>query len=291
MGWGKRPGVVGRGRPTWPNDEWNAAAALCAAQLPLVWLVWWFLMEAGHDDHGRGGGLFGVVCAPLLLPLLGAVHSSAQIMPAVALARLLPRSLRGPEWAWRMVTSALVGAGWAGLGHLVWDWSLPDTLPWLVGAGILPVLCLAPVLGQAWGGWTVWLRMAGACFVLFIVAGLGVAALADEYEPPALSDGQLVGNWRGDHGAVLRLAPDGRAELSGVPAQPDFGTYGDHTRCSGTGTWARDLNGDREGVVVRLDGGCGEETHWTISGSGQEPELFALFGDPDAGELVLLERD
>ncbi|MFD6194824.1 MULTISPECIES: hypothetical protein [unclassified Streptomyces] len=42
--------------------------------------------------------------------------------------------------------------------------------------------------------------------------------------------------------------------------------------------------------MVRLDGDCGEETRWTISGSGQAPELFALFGDPDAGDLLILTR-
>ncbi|MET7319194.1 hypothetical protein [Streptomyces sp. NPDC005549] len=177
------------------------------------------------------------------------------------------------------------------LGHRVWDWSLEDTLPWFAGAGILPVLLLAPLRRRAWGGWSVWLRSAGACFVLFVVGGLGVAALADEYEPPALSDGQLAGDWRGDHGAVLRLAPGGRAGLAGVPAHPDFEAAQDYTRCDGTGTWARELYGDREGVVVRLDGECGEETHWTIGGTERDPELFALFGDPDAGDLKILTRD
>ncbi|MCF2127626.1 hypothetical protein L1I79_14410 [Strepomyces sp. STD 3.1] len=289
MGWGQ--GMAGRGRLTWSNDEWNVAAALCATQLPLVWLAWWFLVSAGHDDYGRGEGLFGILCVPLILPLLGVLHSSAQIMPAATAARLLRRRLRGPEWAWHMVTSALVGAGWAGLGHMVWDWPLRDTLPWFAGAGILPVLFLAPLRERAWGGWSVWFRAAGVCFVLFVVGGLSVAALADEYEPPALSDRQLVGDWRGDHGAVLRLAPGGRAELTRVPARPDFDTYRGHTRCSGTGTWVRGPYGEREGVVVRLDGGCGEETHWTISGSEQAPELFVLFGDPDAGELRILTRD
>ncbi|MFE6640403.1 hypothetical protein ACFVFT_23665 [Streptomyces tendae] len=290
MGWGKRPGAAGCGRLTWSNDEWNAAAALCATQLPLVWLAWWLFVGAGQDDYGRGGGAFGVLCVPLILPLLGVVHSSAQIMPAASLSRLLPRR-SGSEWARHLVASVLVGAGWAVLGHMVWGWSLRDTVPWFAGAGILPVLFLAPLRQRAWGGWSVWLRSAGACFVLSVVGGLAVAALADEYEPPALSDGQLAGEWRGDQGTVLRLAPGGRAELTRVPAQPDFEADQDYTRCDGTGTWARDRYGDREAVLVRLDGGCGEDTHWTISGSGQDPELFALFGDPDAGDLLILAQD
>ncbi|MEV5759710.1 hypothetical protein ACIQHU_35175 [Streptomyces tendae] len=291
MGWGTGPAVAGRGRLTWPNDEWNVAAALCATQLPLVWLAWLFFVGAGQDDYGRGGGAFGVLCVPLILPLLGLVHSSAQVMPAATLARLLTRRLRGPEWAWHVGMSVLVGVAWAGLGHWVWDWSLRDTLPWFAGAGVLPVLFLAPLCRRAWGGWSLWFRMAGICFVLFVVGGLSVAALADDYEPPRLSSGQLVGEWRGEDGAVLRLAPGGRAELTRVPAQPDFEADQDYTRCDGTGTWARDRYGDREAVLVRLDGGCGEDTHWTISGSGQDPELFALFGDPDAGDLLILAQD
>ncbi|MBQ0883508.1 hypothetical protein KBZ94_00960 [Streptomyces sp. RM72] len=291
MGWGQGPGAAGRGRLTWSNDEWNAASALCAAQLPLVWLAWWFFVGAGQDDYGRGGGAFGVLCVPLILPLLGVVHSSAQIMPAATLSRLLPRRLSGPAWAWHVVASVLVGAGWAVLAHGVWGWSLGDTLPWFAGAGVLPVLILVPLRRRAWGGWSVWLRSAGACFVLFVVGGLSVAALADDYEPPRLSAGQLAGEWRGADGAVLRLAPGGAAELIRVPAQPDFEADRDYTRCDGTGTWARDRYGDRDAVLVRLDGECGEETHWTISGTGQAPELFALFGDPDAGDLRILTRD
>ncbi|MFJ8807446.1 hypothetical protein [Streptomyces sp. NPDC102490] len=291
MGWGAGPGAAERRRLTWSNDEWNVAAALCATQLPLGWLAWWFFVGAGQDDYGRGGGAFGVLCVPLILPLLGVVHASAQVMPAATLSRLLSRRLSGPEWAWHAAASVLVGAGGAGLGHLVWDWSLRDTVPWFAGAGILPVLFLAPLRRRAWGGWSVWLRSAGVCFVLFVVGGLSAASLADDYEPPALSDRQLAGEWRADHGAVLRLVPGGRAELTRVPAQPDFEADQDYTRCDGTGTWTRSRQGDRAGVLVRLDGACGEETHWTISGTGQAPELFALFGDPDAGELLILTRD
>lgn len=46
----------------------------------------------------------------------------------------------------------------------------------------------------------------------------------------------------------------------------------------------------RDGVLLRLDGDCGEDTHWSVSGTEDAPELFVLFGDPDAGELWILER-
>lgn len=55
MGWGTEPGAARRRRLTWSNDEWNVAAALCATQLPLVWLAWWCFVGAAQDDYGRGG--------------------------------------------------------------------------------------------------------------------------------------------------------------------------------------------------------------------------------------------
>lgn len=296
MGQGKTGEPGGRRRLTWSNDEWNRAAALCAGQLPLVWLAWWFAMEAGRDDYDQGGGGFlGIVCVPLVLPFLGVLHATVQIMPAATLARLRPRTARGPEWSWHLAGSVLIGTGWSALGCALWGWPVADTLPWFAGVGALPVLALARLRGRPWGSWGVWLRSAGASFVLFAVCGVSAASLAGHYEPPELSAGQLVGDWRGADGGVLRLAPDGRAELTRVPAHNDVDEDGDFTLCDGTGTWTREgrsdlRDTDRDGVLVRLDGECGQETYWTIGGTERDPELFVLFGDPDAGELRILTR-
>ncbi|MFG3550189.1 hypothetical protein [Streptomyces sp. NPDC047725] len=299
MGWGsgERPGW----RTSPADDEWNRASALCAAQLPLVWLAWWYCAVAGRDDYGRTGGFLGIVCVPLVLPVLGVLHATVQIMPAAVLADLGPVRRHGPRWARRAVASALVGSGWAVVGHLLWDWPVTVTLPWFAAVGILPVLGLALLRRREWGGRGVWLRAAGACVVLFAAAGTGVAALADEYEPPKLSTGRLTGDWHGDGGALLRLEPGGRAELTRVPAlpgvgasRPDAGARSDYTRCDGTGAWTRHPGGrggeDRDAVLVRVDGDCGLETYWTIGGTERDPELFALFGDPDVGEPLVLAR-
>jgi hypothetical protein len=296
MGRGRTEDPSGRRRLTWSNDEWNRAAALCAGQLPLVWLAWWFAIEAGRDDYDRGGGAFlGVFCVMLVLPLLGLLHATVQIMPAATLARLRPRAARGPEWAWHLGVSALIGAGWSALGYALRGWPVTDTLPWFAGVGALPVLVLARLRGRPWGSWGVWLRSAGASCVLFVVGGVSAASLAGHYQPPELSDGQLVGDWRGADGGVLRLAPDGQAELIRVPAHNDVDEDGDFSLCDGTGTWTRDggsdfRDTDRDGVLVRLDGECGQETYWTIGGTEAKPELFVLFGDPDAGELRIMTR-
>ncbi|WP_432080931.1 hypothetical protein [Streptomyces sp. WAC 04229] len=296
MGWG-RTGKAGERRPARPNEEWNRAIALCAGQVPLVWLAWWFATQAGRDDYDYGGGGFlGIFCVPLILPFVGLLHAAVQIAPAAALARLRPRTSPGPEWAWHLAASVLIGAGWSALGLVLWGWPVTDTLPWCAGVGVLPVLVLHSLRGRPWGGGGVWLRSAGASLVLFVVCGVAAASLADDYEPPQLSAARLAGEWRGEDEGVLRLAPGGRAELTRVPAHTDVDEEGDFSLCDGTGTWTFEQDSqlqdsDRDGVLVRLDGECGQETYWTIGGTERNPELFVLFGDPDAGDLRILTRD
>ncbi|MFB6770038.1 hypothetical protein [Streptomyces sp. NPDC056337] len=296
MGWG-RTGLAGERRPARPNDEWNRAIALCAGQAPLVWLAWWVATQAGRDDYGYGdGGYLGICCVPLILPFVGLLHAAVQITPAAALARLRPRTSPGPEWAWHVAGSVLIGAGWSALGLVLWGWPVTDTLPWFAGAGVLPVLVLHALRGRPWGGGGVWLRSAGASFVLFVVCAVAAASSADDYEPPRLSAARLAGEWRGEDGGVLRMAPGGRAELTRVPAHTDVDEEGDFSLCDGTGTWtfeqdSRLPGSHRDGVLVRVAGECGQETYWTIGGTERNPELFVLFGDPDAGDLRILTRD
>ncbi|MFA3876535.1 hypothetical protein ABS735_23065 [Streptomyces sp. MMCC 100] len=295
MGRGTAGEAGGRQRPTRRNDDWNRAVALCAGQVPLVWLAWWFAMEAGRDDYGYGGGGYlGICCVPLILPFIGLFHAAVQVAPAAALARLRPRTSPGPEWAWHLAGSVLIGAGWSVLGRVLWGWPVGDTLPWCAGVGVLPVLVLHCLRGRTWGGWGVWLRSAGASLVLFVVCGVTAASLADEYEPPRLSAGQLAGEWQGEGGGVLRLARGGRAEVTRVPSH-NVDEEGDFSLCDGTGTWTFERDSElldihRDGVLVRLDGECGQETYWTIGGTEREPELFVRFGDPDAGDLRILTR-
>jgi hypothetical protein len=292
----------------------TTAAAVAAAQIPAVCLLWWVDAASGDDYGTTYGGAFGLLCllvlAPVILPVLGLIHAALHIGPAGALAHLVARRLRGPEWAWHLLCAALVGVAWAALAAVLWDWPFVATSGLLVALGVLPVLGLAHVsrrarvTGKVWGTWSVWFLAALASAGLFALAIMGAllatfTGLIQDYEPPTLSSGQLVGEWRGDSGAVLRLRPDGGAEATKVPLQPE--TYDDSsdqvfTRCDGTGTWALrkndpDRQNERAGVVVRLRGGCGDETYWTIGGTEHDPELFVLFGDPDAGDLRILKRD
>ncbi|MGC9378054.1 hypothetical protein [Streptomyces sp. MH13] len=294
MGWAAAGRRSGRRRPTWSNGEWNQAAALCAAQCPAVGL-WWWIVATSADDHGAYGGALGAACllvtAPVIVPCLGLLHATLQIMPAAALARLRPRHCRGPEWIWHLAASVLVGAVGAVAAGVLWGAPLVDAVLWCAGGGVLPVLGLAYLRGRGWER-GVWSRSAGACAGLLVLTGACGFVLIDSYTPPVLSAGQLAGSWHGADGAVLTLRPDGAAEAGRIPVSEDLG---DVTACDGIGTWSVVRAGEagryRDGVLVRLNGACGQETDWTIGGTEQVPELFVLLGDPDAGDLRILTRE
>ncbi|MFE1286918.1 hypothetical protein [Streptomyces sp. NPDC058751] len=311
-----------RPRPAWTGAEVNLAAAICAAQLAVAVVVRW-VGTFDDDDHGAGLGggpaAVGLLCTlvfgPFLLAALGLLHAVTCTMPAATLARLARRRAPGPEGAWHLGFVLLLGAFWTLLAVL-----LLGLGPGGAGALSLVLSGVPPVLGAVWwrrreraGGQPpergrVWFRSAlvalGGC-VLAVAAGtVGLATgIVREYEPPKLGADRLTGVWRGDHGAVLRLRPGGSARLSGVPAQPEFQdvTTKEFTRCDGAGTWFLDTAGRydpyadgpvserRDGVVVRV-GDCGHDTYWTIGGTEARPELFVLFGDPDAGDLRVLRR-
>ncbi|MFD5815532.1 hypothetical protein [Streptomyces sp. NPDC127038] len=308
---------------TWTGAEVNLAAAICAAQFAVAVAVRW-VGTFDDDDHGAGlgGGLaaVGLLCVlvfgPPLLAALGLLHAVTCTMPAATLARLTRRRAPGPEWLRHIGLVLLVGALWSALAVLLFGLAPTGTKALLLcGWGVPPALGVALMrrreraTGHPPDGGRVWLRSALAALgVCALVAAAGTAALATglihPYEPPKLGADRLTGVWRGDHGAVLRLSAGGRAELSAVPAQPEFGdvTTKEFTRCDGAGKWFLDTAGRydpyadgpasqrRDGVVVRV-GDCGHDTYWTIGGTEAHPELFVLFGDPDAGDLRVLRQD
>lgn len=163
--------------------------------------------------------------------------------------------------------------------------------------GVLPVLGHAyararrRATGRAWGIWGVWIRSALLCAALVMLAMVlavpaTVMGLIEEYEPPKLSAGQLAGVWRGEDGAVLRLRTGGRADAAELPIESASSAWDDPVDvCEGSGSWSPGRKDGRDAVVVRLDGGCGRETYWTIGGTERDPELFVLFGDPDAADV------
>ncbi|WP_369276225.1 hypothetical protein AB5J55_18425 [Streptomyces sp. R11] len=246
--------------------------------------------------------------APLVMPFVGLVHAVAHIVPADHLARLTARHVRGPVWAWHLVCTVALALVWAVLAGLLWGWPFTTTAALLAALGVMPVLGLgylrrrARVKGRPQGFWAVWLPSLFASVTLFLVVFvggvLGTLTGLVGYQPPVLSAGQLTGVWRGADGTALRLEPGGKAELTKLPTESESESEsGDrladppYTVCDGTGNWSTGKFGDREAVVVRLESGCGRQTYWKIGGTEGAPELFAQFGDPDAGEVWILVRD
>ncbi|WP_328554923.1 hypothetical protein [Streptomyces sp. NBC_00358] len=312
-----------RSRWTWTGVEVNLAAAICAAQFAVAFTVRW-VGTFDDDDHGAGlGGGFaavGLLCllvfGPPLLAVLGLLHAVTFTMPAATLARLVTRRAPGPEGAWHLGFVLVLGTFWAALAVVLLGLA-PTGVPALLIAvsGVPPALGAARtrwrerVSGRPPAGRRIWLRSAiagfGGCLMVIVAGTVALATgVIQEYEPPKLGAEQLTGVWHGDHGAVLRLRADGRAELTALPAQPEFGDVAtkEFTRCDGTGKWFLDTSGRydpyadghalerRDGVVVRV-GDCGHDTYWTIGGTAAHPELFVLFGDPDSGDLRILKQD
>ncbi|WP_067372485.1 hypothetical protein [Streptomyces olivochromogenes] len=319
MGWadaGRKPGRAGL---KWADAEVNAAAAVCAAQLPVVGALLW-LGTLNDDPYGATyDSSFGLAClllfAPLLLWVLGQSHAAVHTMPAATLARLTVRRAGGREWGWHLVFIGVLGAVWSVVGAAVGGWSFLAGTLWIVAFGVLPALGVAYVRGRTRttgrpprGRRTIWLASAlGSTGLSVVVLVAGTVAqstgLIKEYEPPKLPAGELAGVWRGGHGAVLRLGTGGRAALTKVAAEPGHHepVTTEFSVCGGTGTWFLDTDGahdhysvngpeERDGVVVTVPG-CGDATFWTIGGSEDEPELYVLFGDPDSGDLRRLRRD
>ncbi|MER6953229.1 hypothetical protein [Streptomyces sp. NPDC000618] len=290
------------------DTDVTAAVAVGAAQLPAAWLLWW-MGGLSDDRYGRGYGpalglLFLVLLAPLYLPVLGLLQAWAQTLPAAALAELTHGRIPWPRLVRQLAAAVLIGVVWAAVAAAAWGRPFVTTALVLAALGVLPVLAMAYTRGREGGAWGVWLGAVAGSVVLFVLAFLGgllasVTGLFEEYEPPRLSAAQVAGVWRGADGAELRLLPGGRAELTNMPAEGDaeveYGAGEAQAVCDGTGTWVFKADRDRwDTVLVRLGHGsgtasrCGDEASWRIGGSARAPELFAIFGDPDAGELWIL---
>ncbi|MFD0315682.1 hypothetical protein [Streptomyces flavalbus] len=316
MGRGRGRGIrqrVRRARAAWNTVDVNASAAGSAAQGPAVLLLWSLARMAGDPyGVGYGGALLLLPCVCVLgyvmLPVLGLIHVAVHIGPGWLLGRAVAaraRSGRQHAWAWHLLGTTVVGAGWAVVLAVLCGWPFATTAAVCAALAAVPVLWAAQARRRArvftaprgpvalWG--TSLLASFGLALLAFGVAGVAsVTGLGPfkEYEPPELSAAQVAGVWRGEDGAVLRLRPDGRADATRLTAEPSYSDSDDreYVVCDGTGHWSFVTEG-RDRVLVRVGGGCGEETEWTVIGTERRPELFLFVGDPDAGDLRVLRRD
>lgn len=285
----------GNTRRTWGDANMRAAGAACAAQLPVAGAVA-FVLSLDDDTYGAAGGpAIGLACvvlfAPLLLPLLGLLHSAVLTLPACRLGRRAAATRwgrgRGPEWAWSLGCLLPVGAAWAApfaaLGAPFAALAL-----WIAASGVVPALNVAYCrrreerLGRPLRKVWILSGLASLGLCATIVGAAVVATLTGfikEYEPPRPTTGQLAGVWRGEGGeAELRLYGSGRAELRG---------------CAADAAWKVGVDTVLHRPAVLLEGRgaeCGASPAWIIGGTQDDLELFVTSGDPDSPDVKILRR-
>ncbi|MET8980634.1 hypothetical protein ABZX85_34015 [Streptomyces sp. NPDC004539] len=324
MGWGTFRAV----RLSWTPSDTHVAAATAAGQLPAALVLWTAAFSGEDDygiPPNTLAWFFPLLLAPLWVPLTGLLQAALLSRPAGSLAALATLKGHRPAWAWYLGATGVMSALWAALA--TWRLAAPflPTAATLTALGTLPTLAVLAVRRRGrgrgrsqgrerdrdrdrrpWSAWGVWWRSVPASIALFAVALTGEsvaesAGLLPEYDPPRLSADRLTGVWHGPRGAELRLSPGGGAEAKSVPAQRADGDRSAeqiYDVCTATGTWFLDTEGrydrlsgegpgERDGAVVRLEG-CGSDTYWVIGGTTDSPELFVLFGDPDAGDVRIL---
>ncbi|MFI7344170.1 hypothetical protein ACIBUY_40280 [Streptomyces sp. NPDC050085] len=280
------------------------AAAVGAAQWPAIGLTAWVVKTTTENDYGQtlGGGLaaVGLLCvlvfSPPVFVLLGRLQAAAQVRPALALADLARRRMRGPVWMWRGLALLGVGLVWAVLPTALHLWSYATSALMCTAIGVLPALGAVRGRRKPYGRRGLWLRsvLGGAGLAALALGGLigaSVTGLLREYEPPKLTNAQLVGVWRGD-GAELRLTADRRAELSDVPYAYVW-ERDEVERCDGSGIWLPGTSGGggrlEQGVEVEVSS-CGDGVIWTVGGTAEHPELYVPFGDLDTPDVRILRR-
>ncbi|MFF3687586.1 hypothetical protein [Streptomyces sp. NPDC002187] len=288
----------------------QASAAAFAWQAAATGLAM-MILSVGDDSYGvgYGGGLaaVGLLCmcgiGPLVLAVAGWAHAGAYTLPATLAAHAAVRRWAGPEWVWTAGSLAALASVYAAGAALLFDVSYAPAWLWIAASGVLPALSAAYWRRRSASSAKpkIWRRtsvagagLAGATLVLGVTALL--TGVITEYEPPNLTERQLTGVWQGRYdGAAVRLHPDGRAVLDSVPYEGENYRFTDDalSRCTGTGTWHRVVAPSAgERAVVRIDvGSCARLTDWTIGGTEDDPELFALFGDPDSGDLHILDKE
>ncbi|WP_369205882.1 hypothetical protein [Streptomyces sp. PU-14G] len=311
----ERRGAVPAGPERVGGAGWTAAwltgAAALSAEGALA-LVVYFLAGLRNEHYFAAGipayvgYLLAAVVTVVMLGLAGLTGSAVAVLPVVQLSRWSARRAgRAETKRWCLaacgafatavavcagVPTALLGGGWT---------MLPLVL--LVAfLGLVPaVLCTRAV--------TV-LRGAGARFGLAAVVsvcGLTLSAvvlvggltaygtgLIQGYEPPRLTDAQLVGTWTDEQGGTLTLRADGTAVADDLGGHTARAAHGGNTseQCSGSGSWAKGASPSGTPQLDLSVSGCGEGNGWQFGGTEEQPTLYHWIGDPDSLDQYALHR-
>ncbi|MFH9468252.1 hypothetical protein ACH4LT_13285 [Streptomyces clavifer] len=286
------------------GPDGTVAMLVCAAQLGALLAGSLVVGFGRNDEYERAPGApLGLLCVlvfgPPLLLFLGSVHTFLMTMPADLAAQAAARRANGALWQWRAASVVALGAVYAAApaaagAPYLHSWA------WIAGSGALPLLGVAWFRrgerrrGRPYRRGEVWFRVLPAGFLLTVTAmaacGLALATgVVGAYEAPRLTEAEMPGVWESEDGrAEIRLDAGGGAVFSRVP----YGSWDEEGRCDGTGTWSyAPGDGAVRGTVsfVVFGDGCPLDT-WTVGGTAERPELYALFGDPDGGDVRVLVR-
>ncbi|AVH97398.1 hypothetical protein C5L38_21960 [Streptomyces sp. WAC00288] len=304
--------------PVRPPDGGNAAVftvgavaigaeAVIAALVGILYSLQW----ESHGGEGGLGWLFGAVFALVLLAVIstiaGLVGSATAVLPLVLLGRAVARRTgRRDSWRLTLATVAVVAVALAlliGSCILLAGFDGPGDLL------VYPVLALGLIIGSAPA--TLYARAAGnpgkpgarwrvlgsvalgGLGLLAVTLAAGAAAYGSGilkiYEPPRLTEADMVGTWTDGDGGSLRFEADGTVTAKGVNEHGATGERSGARDC--TGKWQLTEN---EGVDRPYELGIadceGLSFGWDIGGTEEHPTVFTWIGEPDSGERYVLAR-
>ncbi|MGW6295447.1 hypothetical protein [Streptomyces sp. NPDC055058] len=269
-----------------------------AAECALALCVFLVLIGREEDFYFSGGGTFlGLILGALLFVGVAGVVSltgSAVVLPLVWLSRRWARRAGRADSTMRCLAVCVLAAAVAGAGAgAVWallggeGTALLFVAPAVFVVLTPPALCARAVTAVRRTGVRLAVpavvAIAGAALSAVVIAG-GVVAYAtgllELYQPPRLTQEQLVGTWTDDRGGTLTLRADGTAVAE------NLGVDG---RCSDSGTWERE-EGTQDDLQLDLRSDDCLTGTYEFAGTEERPSLFEWVGELDMYDRYILRR-
>ncbi|MFE2251823.1 hypothetical protein [Streptomyces lavendulae] len=265
------------------------------------------LQSEFHGGEGGLGWLFGTIFALVLLAVMsviaGLAGSAMAVLPLVLLGRAVARRTgRRDSWQLTLATVAVVAVALAlvigsctllaGFGGLL----VYPVLALSLIVGLAPATLCARAAGNPGKPGARWRVLGGVALgglgLLVVTLAVGVAAYSSGilkiYEPPQLTEADMVGIWTDGGGGSLRFEADGTVTAKGVIKYEATGEQSGASNC--TGTWQLTENeGDRP-FELSISHCESLSFGWDIGGTEEHPTVFTWIGEPDAGERYILTR-
>ncbi|PWI05642.1 hypothetical protein DIZ27_38035 [Streptomyces sp. NWU339] len=290
---------------------WLTGAVTLSAEGALALVV--YFLAGLRDEHYFAAGvsayvgyLLVAVVAVVMLGLAGLIGSAAAVLPVVQLSRWSARRTGRAEtmrWclaacgAFATAAAVCTGVPTALLGG---SWTVLPLVFLVAFLGLVPaVLCTRAVTVLRGTGGR--FGLAAVVFVcgltlsaVVFVGGLAAygTGLIQGYEPPRLTDAQLVGTWTDDQGGTLTLRADGTAVANDLDVRAAEAAYGGDApeQCSGSGSWAQGASLSGTPQLDLSVSGCMGGSGWQFGGTEEQPTLYYWIGDPDSLDQYTLHR-